>query len=60
MRNVMADEEWVALPAPDDKRAILASAGLLFYYTVGVGRAGKHVHHACVSIPGQITTHAEG
>jgi hypothetical protein len=37
----MADEEWVALPAPDDKRAMLTSAGLLFYHTVGVGRGGR-------------------
>jgi hypothetical protein len=41
MRNVMADEERVALPAPDDKRAMLTSAGLLL-------EASKttNVHHA--------------
>jgi hypothetical protein len=48
------------LPALDDKRAMLTSAGLLFYHMIGVRRAGKHVHHASVSIPGQITTHAVG
>jgi hypothetical protein len=45
---------------PDDARILRTSAGLLLVYTVNVGTAGMYVHHASVSIPGQVTTHAVG
>ncbi len=47
-------------PPPGDGRALQTSAGLAFVYTVSVDPAGKHVHHASVSIPGRVTAHAVG
>jgi hypothetical protein len=45
---------------PDDARVLRTSAGLAFVYTVSVEPAGKYVHHASVSIPGQVTVHVVG
>lgn len=59
MRIAMAGEGGAA-PAPGDGRAILTSAGLAFVYTIGANPQGRYVHHASVSIPGRVTTHAVG
>lgn len=59
MLHVTAGGEWPA-PSPGDGRAMATSAGLVFVYTVSINPAGKYVHHASVSIPGQVTAHAVG
>ncbi len=59
MQRVIAGGERPA-PSPGDGRAMQTSAGLVFVYTVGINPAGKYVHHASVSIPGQVTAHAVG
>jgi hypothetical protein len=48
------------MPSPDDARVLQTSEGLVFVYTISLDPDGRYIHHASVSIPGQVTVHAVG
>jgi hypothetical protein len=55
----MPGDGW-NMPAPGDGRVLQTSGGLAFVYTVSLQPDGRYVHHASVSMPGEVTTHAVG
>jgi hypothetical protein len=59
MQEVIRCDGW-ATPSFGDARVLRTSAGLVFVYTVSADAAGKYIHHASVSIPGQVTMRVVG
>ena len=59
MRGVMTGASGMP-SSPGDARILRTSAGLVFVYTISIDPDGRYVHHASVSVPGQVTAHSVG
>jgi hypothetical protein len=55
-----AMQNMMTVLSPDDARVLQTSAGLALIYTINLDPDGRYIHHASVSIPGQVTTAAVG
>jgi hypothetical protein len=59
LRNI-APADADDIQSADDARILRTSADLALLYTVTIRSPGRYVHHASVSIPGEVTAHAVG